>query len=302
MVTENAPEALTCAYGPSREHPPDRRPCAERGRSRGEELFRSSVELVRGVLEATGRRGALSAHEVEDFVSWAQLKLIENDYRVLRLYSGRCALSTYLRTVARRLLLDYRNSLWGKWRPSACARRMGPEAVALERLRARDGFSFDEAVSILQHNPRIAMSRDKLERLAELLPPRVARRQVNEGALVTLAVDRHPGEAMEDEERARTARKATALLGDALDELSDEDRLLLSLHFREGRTIAAIAAKLGVAQRSLYSRRDRCLRLLKRYLERFGLTRSEVFDMLGRANVDLRVSFERPSRPAPVSP
>ncbi len=43
------------------------------------------------------------------------------------------------------MLLDYQNHLWGKWHPSAEAKRLGPMAVRLERLRYRDQLSFEEA-------------------------------------------------------------------------------------------------------------------------------------------------------------
>ena len=34
---------------------------------------------------------------------------------------------------------------WGKWRPSAVAKRLGPTAVLLDRLLTRDGRPFDDA-------------------------------------------------------------------------------------------------------------------------------------------------------------
>ena len=40
---------------------------------------------------------------------------------------------------------DWRNARWGKWRPSAEARRQGALATHLERLMRRDGLTFEEA-------------------------------------------------------------------------------------------------------------------------------------------------------------
>ena len=52
---------------------------------------------------------------------------------------GRGSLNTYLRVVIERLVLDMRVTNWGKWRPSARARRLGAEAVLFEQLTVRDG-------------------------------------------------------------------------------------------------------------------------------------------------------------------
>ena len=45
-----------------------------------------------------------------------------------------------------RLLLDWRNSQYGKWRPSRQATRLGRHAITLERLMSRDSLSAAEAV------------------------------------------------------------------------------------------------------------------------------------------------------------
>src|SRR4029453_14108130 len=45
------------------------------------------------------------------------LRLVEDDYDVLRRFQARSSLPTYVTVVIQRLFLDYRNRLWGKWRP-----------------------------------------------------------------------------------------------------------------------------------------------------------------------------------------
>ncbi len=56
--------------------------------------------------------------------------------------------------VVQRLFLDHRNRQWGKWRPSAEAKRRGPLAILLERLVVRDGWTFEQAVETLRTNHR----------------------------------------------------------------------------------------------------------------------------------------------------
>src|SRR5215208_5464467 len=56
--------------------------------------------------------------------------------QVRRRFERRSSLPTYVTVVIQRLFLDYRNRLWGKWRPSSDAKRLGPTAMLLERLVA----------------------------------------------------------------------------------------------------------------------------------------------------------------------
>ena len=78
---------------------------------------------------------------------------------------------TYLTVVIHRLFLDYRIRLWGKWRPSAEAKRLGAVAIALERLIVRDGWSFEQAVEVLRTNHAVDESRDELYALHVKLSP-----------------------------------------------------------------------------------------------------------------------------------
>src|SRR5215471_7103180 len=72
----------------------------------------------------------------------------------------RSMLSTYLTTVVQRALLDYVNSQWGKWRPSARANREGPLAVKLEKLLVCDRLSLGEACQVLRTEEGVEESED----------------------------------------------------------------------------------------------------------------------------------------------
>src|SRR6202008_4136539 len=96
------------------------------------------------------RRHQLSADEADELGSSVRLKLVENDYEVLRKFEGRSQLRTYLTTVVKRHFLDDRNARWGKWRPSAQARRLGPVAVLLDQFLTRDRLPFEEAVQAIE--------------------------------------------------------------------------------------------------------------------------------------------------------
>jgi hypothetical protein len=70
------------------------------------------------------RRAGLEGADAEDFASFVKLKLIENDYAVIRKFQDRCSFGAYAGVVIQRLLLDHRVAIWGKWHASTEARRM----------------------------------------------------------------------------------------------------------------------------------------------------------------------------------
>ena len=88
-----------------------------------ERVFLDNLALIDRIVAATCRRNRMTAEETEDFGSSLKLKLIANDYEVLRAFEGRCSLGGYLTAVVQRAFIDHRNHLWGRWRPSAEARR-----------------------------------------------------------------------------------------------------------------------------------------------------------------------------------
>ena len=77
-------------------------------------------------------RHRLRGADAEDFASCVKLRLIENDYEILGGSRARSTLKTYLTAVIQRLYLDYQVQRFGKWRPSALARKLGPVCLRLE--------------------------------------------------------------------------------------------------------------------------------------------------------------------------
>ena len=79
-----------------------------------------------------------------------RLRFIENDYAAIRKFRGESSLGTYLTVVVAMLVRDYRVQRWGRWRPSAAARRLGDVAVRLETLVRRNGQAVHEAAETLR--------------------------------------------------------------------------------------------------------------------------------------------------------
>jgi RNA polymerase sigma factor (sigma-70 family) len=254
----------------------------------GEAVFLQHLDLIEHVVAFVCSRHHLSAADAEDFASHVKLKFVERGYEILTKFGGRSSLRTYLSVVIQRLFLDYRASAWGKWRPSAEARRRGPVATLLERMLSRDGYGFEEACELLATNHGIARSRDELERLAGSLPPRVKRRTEPESALANLASSAPGTERnVAESEQQQTAARVSAAMWRLLEAFEVQDRLILTLRFEDGRTVAEIAAALRLDQKGLYRRMDRLLRQLRTGLEGEGIERAAVMEMLESPAVNI---------------
>ncbi|TAK93085.1 sigma-70 family RNA polymerase sigma factor [Patescibacteria group bacterium] len=247
----------------------------------GEALFLSQLDVIERVISFVSARRHLPGVEADDFESHVKLKLIEDDYAVLRKFQGRSSLRTYLTVVIQRMFLDYRISAWGKWRPSAEAKRAGEVAVLLEQLMVRDRCGFDEACELLETNHQVTVPRKELEAIAGRLPSRVRRRFESEEALAHVASAQPPiDDVIAERERAATAERVTAVLTSAMAGLDAQDRLVLALRFDDGRTIVEIAGMLRLDQKGLYRRLERLLKGLRSALQAEGIDSPAVMEML----------------------
>jgi len=141
-----------------------------------EDTFLAHLPHINNVVDYLCRKNHFRKEECEDFQSRVHVKLIGDDYGIIRKFEGRSSLKTYLTTVVSNEMKDFLNHLLGKWPSSAEAQRLGPVAVRLERL-LRDGLSLDQAIRTLQTNDKVEMSAQELTDMAEQLPDRVRRRQ-----------------------------------------------------------------------------------------------------------------------------
>lgn len=255
-----------------------------------EQEFLKQLPHIEAVIRQVGRRYRLAHEECNELGAQVKLKLVENDFLVFQRFQGRSSLRTYLTTVVTRIFLDERTKAWGKWRPSSEAKRLGPLAVAFERLLTRDKLSLDEAIAML-------VSRDDtcdealLLRLASLLPIRLpARRHVGEQELEGLpsAAPSSDHLVMEHEARSSMAT-ARAALTSVVAALPAQDQLLLALRFRQGCRIADIARIVGQPQKPLYRRFETLLARLREELSRRGVSADQL-----QVAFDLGVEDEEP--------
>lgn len=222
-------------------------------------------EVIRGVV----RRGRLPPADAEDFSQGVQLKFLESGYEAFARFDGRSSLRTYLTKVVWRLLLDWRTAAYGKWRPSAAARRLGEQALRLDRLINRDGLTVDEAVQVASRAPDA--SPDHVLRLIADRLPRRRRHVVVADDVLELVAPEFP-DPIEARERAAKARQTRMALGQAFNQLQPQERQLMSMRFRQSLTVREIAGLLNVDAKGLYRTFDRLVGKLRREMRAHGVT------------------------------
>jgi len=252
-----------------------------------EALFLSSLSVIDDVTAQVCRRHRLTPAEAEDFNSEVRVHFIQRNYEPLRRFEGRSSLRTYLTVVIHRLLFDYRNRLWGKWRPSSEARRLGPTAQLIERLVLRDGWTFDQVVEMLRVNHGVSMAgelEDFCARLRQRPPGRqiVSENHASEVESATSAPDANVVRA----EQGFLAKRLRASLDRARHALSADERLILKMRFEDGMAVADIARALHLNQKRLYRTIDGLLASLGRSLEAEGLSRDVVRTLFAEGNLD----------------
>ena len=240
-----------------------------------EVLFLHHLPLIDRIIQAVCRRHACYGAEAEDFASAVRVKLIDDDYAVLRQFGGKSQLSTYLMTVVVNLFRDHIIHKRGKWRPSTAAKQSGTAAVALETLVYRQGFSVDEAVEKIHRHDPDPPSRQELYTLFDKLPPRTGPRRFEGDD----SLERRPSDERADHhalahEYAEARERAVAILDEARAELGAEERLVLRLRFDEGLTARRIAEKIGLEQRAVFSLIDRLRAELRAKLEAQGVSKA----------------------------
>lgn len=243
-----------------------------------EQLFLGHLPLIEDVIAHCCRRSHFQPEEKEDFEQTVMVKLIEDDYAVFRLFQGRSNIKTYLTIVIKRLLLDYQDHIWGKWRSSAEAEKLGRLAMRLERLLVRDRLTFDEACQTLW-GEGVTASELELKELAAKLPPRSLRRFVSAESLESEAShDPRPDEHSEQKEWAADWKRVTAKLFQALATLPAEDQLLVRM--RTEFKVVDIARLRKMDQKSLYRRLEKIYARLREELKRLGVQRQDLGNLL----------------------
>ena len=244
-----------------------------------ESLFLEHLPRIEKIVAFISAKHGIRGADAEDFASLVKLKLIENDYLILRKFRNESSLTTYLAVVIAGLYRDYRVQRWGRWRPSAAAKSYGDDAVKLETLVFRDGCTVSEAVERV--TPQSSRTEKELRALMAKLPVRERLRPVEVSSdVVSLEVDEtaqaEAVDAGDIDERSRIEDSLNA----AIDNLPPEDRAILKMKFWGGMSVADISRIAGTPQKHLYRRIDKLGALLKGQLRRAGVTQGDVQELI----------------------
>lgn len=250
-------------------------------------LLLDHLSLVDQIVRTSGRRRHLAATELEDFSGFVRLRLIENDYAILRKFQNRSSWWTYLSAVIERLSLDYCAEKWGRWRPSTMAGRLGPAAVVLERLVSRDGHTLEEALEIIRSSHSFGLARADLLKMWQQLPLRVRTTDVGEEAAAAMPSPRTSEESVDAAELHEKIERIGRALQASLDQLSAQERVILALRFDQDLTMAQIAKLTGSSVPTLHRRLEKAVRLLRASLSSSGLDRRGIMELIGHPSIAL---------------
>ena len=264
-------------------------------RETGEARFLEELDTIERAIRFACRRASFYDADAEDFGSYVKLKLIENDYDVIRRFEGRSTFRAFIGIVVQRLLLDYRIHLWGRWHASAEAKRIGDTAIAVESMILRDGRTIDEALPPLKRRwPQL--SRMDVEQILGRLPRRNPRPFM--ATLDDVASSLHADSSTVEKnaflsDRLLLSRRLGDAIRRSLREVPSDERLLLRMRFEGGMTIAQISRALGVDQKPLYRRINRGLLRLRKHLERCGFGDADAETVLShQCDLDFGFSME----------
>ena len=250
-------------------------------------LLLDHLDLVEQIVRTTGRRRHLSVIEQDEFASFVRLRLVEDDYAILRKFQGRSSLWTYLSAVLERLSLDFCIERWGRWRPSTMAERLGAVAVTLERLTHRDGHTLEEAMEILRTNHAVDLTYSQLRALWNQLPVRARTIEVGEEAAAALATEDMAEAWVADEARKQDLERLEQALTSALAALHAQDRVMIALRFDHGMSVADIAKTFQTSVPTVHRRIDRGLKDLRAALSGAGFDPREVSGLIGHPSLAL---------------
>lgn len=255
------------------------------------ELFLRHLGTIEMIVAYIGRANHLDSLETEEFGAQVKLELIEGNYAVIRKFEGRSSFGTYLTTVIQRMFYQHRVRAWGKWRPSAVARRLGDKAITLERLTSRDGLTFHEAVELMTTGCGAQATVAELEAIYARLPARQPRPVLVSGDLVpeTASSDSDTEARALEQERANIARAIAAVLDRCFTACDAEDQVILRMRFWNARRVPEIARALQLDQRKVYKRIERLLLKMRAALQAGGVSRSDIDEILARNDQEIRM-------------
>ncbi|MEP7344391.1 MAG: sigma-70 family RNA polymerase sigma factor [Gemmatimonadaceae bacterium] len=241
------------------------------------------LERIRRSVRLLCRTSGINESDAEDCCSWVVMKIVEDDYAVLRKFEGRSLIATYLTVVVARLVGDWRTAHWGRWRLSAEAKRLGPVACMLERLIYRDGCTLAQAIATIRSAKGAASPSDReLIAIFAKIPRRspIRPRQTGEAELQFVEAQDLADRSVDQEDQDAEWQRILEALDVALNRLDADDAVIARMRFFDGLSVAQIARALSIDQKPLYRRMIQVMSQLRAELDRLGFPRGRFTELL----------------------
>ena len=252
-----------------------------------EEKFLENLSRIDRIAVAVARHRGIVGADADDMVSMVRAKFVETAYAPFVQFREEASLDTYLRVVISSWVKDHIIARDGRYRPSAAALRGGPVMIKLERLISKSGCSVDEAIGHVMDGGDQPYDERALREMVRNLPLRAPLRPRIVSA--SAAADARANRSIEADADISSAEyevelaSAQRVLSGAMHALPAEDRLLVSMRFMDGQSVADIARALGLESKPLYARLDRALRKLRAMLEGDGVTRQHILEIISES-------------------
>jgi hypothetical protein len=235
-----------------------------------EQLIQQQRPHIEQVISDLARRNFLAPPEIDEFRAAVIRALERHDFEMLRAFDGRSTWETYLQLVISREFFLFQMDLWGQWRPSAAARRLGAAGVLLEELVIRDRMLVTEAIETMRTRHRVDLPRYRMMQMAERLRLTAVPASLSANG---------PSATLEPlDPRVQSA------LRDALAALEPDDRLIAELRFRDAQPLTRIAKMMNMEVRPMQRRLDHIKRAIGASLAAQGIVREDVEALLAYAD------------------
>ncbi len=245
------------------------------------QFLTTSYQKVEALIRAACFRNRLKPDEAEEFASEVKLRLVENDYRILRVFTGKSSIETYLTTVIANTVRDLIRERDGRWRPSEEAKRLGEVAERLEELIYRFHYPFHEAYQILTTNFGFNLS----EKVARDIYFKL---KVREGRPVAVSTEEEfhdergtPETEMINAEHNQLEGRISTIINELRGQLSATDRLMLRMAFEDNLKLTVVAEQLQLSRGEVDRRIREILTLFKRGILQHGINFNEVRELIG---------------------
>ena len=247
-------------------------------------------------VEALARSSIPDEATVEEAVTYTISSLSDEDWKRCRRFKGGSAPETFLYTLSTNLIMDYARKVYGRQRPPAwlkrkgilwlalwkslCQDRQAPEAVVERHLALVDGnrdVVLDAIREIKTRLPWCGVSKwvdslDDSESVVRLVEASSEDEPFREDDMLYFAHEL----LKQEEDAVDTAALAVADPQQVVDavsslELTQEEALVLRMHFCDGLSFSAIARALGLPKQAPVRLTQKALERARQQLTRHGL-------------------------------